>query len=75
MDDPRQVLAHPSKQQRPLPGQSQSGSPTLQQLDSAEAQEETGGMAETSGHLETEVRGISVKTTLPGTERRGLDLG
>ena len=50
--DPRHVLAHPSKQQRPLSGQSQSGSPTLQQFDTAEEQEETGGMAETSGHCE-----------------------
>lgn len=49
-DDPRHVFAHPSKQQRPLSGQSQSGSPTLQQFDTAAEQEETGGMADTSGH-------------------------
>ena len=46
-----QVLAHPSKQQRPEPGQSQSRSPGAQQLDSAPVQL-WGGRGDTAGHLQ-----------------------
>ena len=69
------MLAHPSKQQRPISGQSQSGSPTLQQLDTAEEQEETGGIAEISGHCEESELRVSVKTTLPEMKRRLRDPG
>ena len=46
-----QVLAHPSKQQRPECGQSQSRSPAAQQLDSAPVQD-WGGRGDTVGHLQ-----------------------
>ena len=46
-----QVLAHPSKQQRPECGQSQSRSPAAQQLDSAPVQD-WAGRGDTGGHLQ-----------------------